>query len=485
MRSRLDSVSTLDRRNQRTTWGSLAQRWVMLTPLVLAAAFIVACGSRSAPAGSHESRSSALVISATEATEVIFSNFGPGMTFDTDPFHGWTINGYQGPNVGQQAIAEQFTPAANYTFTEVQVPLVLWSGTGVLSIYLHSEAAGLPGPVLAELPVTISQFVPTIVKASSVTRPRLQAGNRYWISIVAGAPGLIAGWNWNSIGDECAGNGAGTQGGSATGPWGLCLSGSLRAAFAVSGLPVLPVDVRIGGGAGPACVNPASRGQTTARIYGADSVEVDRINTATLALGGALSPRCHRAGSGSEAHLVCQFATDAVSWPPRGTDCGTVLLTGSLEDGTLIRGSVLMCLAGEPTCEDALPVRPSCPCWSDAELSAVGSTYPSSTITYWSNVTESEIAERLVSGGFETAHATAGFALNTDSTPWSEPWCHYANETVDWTGWPAVEPTRSGTSRALTITADQAQQCRDTIEARVAELRNSGVPVPCNGDFCQ
>ncbi len=132
-----------------------------------------------------------------------------------------------------------------------------------------------------------------------------------------------------------------------------------------------------------------------------------------------------------------------------------------------------------------VPLRPSCPCWSDAELASVGVTYASSRLIYWSNVGDGELAERLVSGNFETAHAVAGFLSNTEGTLWAEPWCYYSNETVDWTGWPAVEPTRAGTSRSLTITADQAQQCRDTIEARVAELRSSGVSLPCYGDFCQ
>jgi hypothetical protein len=43
---------------------------------------------------------------------VIHSNFGPGMAFDADPSHGWTINGFLGPGIGQQAIAQQFTPSA-------------------------------------------------------------------------------------------------------------------------------------------------------------------------------------------------------------------------------------------------------------------------------------------------------------------------------------------------------------------------------------
>ena len=48
-------------------------------------------------------------VSPASAAEVIYSNFGPGMAFDANPFNGWTINGFFGHNVGRQAISAGFS----------------------------------------------------------------------------------------------------------------------------------------------------------------------------------------------------------------------------------------------------------------------------------------------------------------------------------------------------------------------------------------
>jgi hypothetical protein len=53
--------------------------------------------------------------------DVVYSNFGPGMGFDNIITHGWAINGSSGINTGNQAVAEQFTPAKNYIFGDAQV----------------------------------------------------------------------------------------------------------------------------------------------------------------------------------------------------------------------------------------------------------------------------------------------------------------------------------------------------------------------------
>jgi hypothetical protein len=169
---------------------------------------------------------------------VIYSNFGPGMAFDTDPFHSWTINGFLNPDSGQQAIAHQFTPAATETFSGAQVALTLFSGPGSVTVYLQADSNGLPGTVLEQINVTGLTGVPTIFSAKSVRRPQLQSGTPYWLTVVAGGPGVLAGWNWNSIGDSSTGsNFATTQGGSPAGPWGLFFSGATRSAFQINCSP--------------------------------------------------------------------------------------------------------------------------------------------------------------------------------------------------------------------------------------------------------
>src|SRR5437016_331184 len=58
----------------------------------------------------------------------------------------------------------------------------------------------------------------------------------------AAADGVLAGWNWNSIGDVSRETLAGTQGGGPAGPWGLSPSPSTRGAFQINGTPLTPQD---------------------------------------------------------------------------------------------------------------------------------------------------------------------------------------------------------------------------------------------------
>jgi hypothetical protein len=171
------------------------------------------------------------------ASAVIYSNFGPGMTFDTDPTHGWTINGFAGPGVGQQAIAQRFVPAATATFGGAQVALTLVSGTGSVAVFLQADSSGLPGAVIEQMNVSGLTDVPSVFTATSVLFPQLQAGTAYWLTVVAGGPGVLAGWNWNSIGDiGTSDNFAGTQGGSPLGPWAPNPSPVTRAVFQINGI---------------------------------------------------------------------------------------------------------------------------------------------------------------------------------------------------------------------------------------------------------
>jgi hypothetical protein len=62
------------------------------------------------------------------ADEILFSNLGPGLAFDSDPFHGYTINGFFDAGTGQQAVAEQFAPSKTAMFTSAQVPLTHFAG---------------------------------------------------------------------------------------------------------------------------------------------------------------------------------------------------------------------------------------------------------------------------------------------------------------------------------------------------------------------
>jgi len=95
------------------------------------------------------------------------------MTFDTNPFHGWTINGFLGPTIGQQAISQQFTPANNTRFGGAQVALGLSSGPGIVDVYLQEDLSGLPGAVIEKIPLSGLTPTPSIFTATSALMPPL------------------------------------------------------------------------------------------------------------------------------------------------------------------------------------------------------------------------------------------------------------------------------------------------------------------------
>ncbi len=167
----------------------------------------------------------------SEVPRVCYSNFGPGMTFDT---HAWTINGYRGPDTGQQAISNSFIPAIAYRFTDVRIPLVVSPGPPNFSIFLQADSGGLPGAVIEQINVTQDGTTP-IVLANSVLKPVLLPNTKYWITVTAAGESVLGGWMWNLIGDTSPF--AGTQGGTPAGPWGLDSRGKPRSAFRVDGVP--------------------------------------------------------------------------------------------------------------------------------------------------------------------------------------------------------------------------------------------------------
>jgi hypothetical protein len=184
-------------------------------------------------------------------TTVVYSNFGQGMTFDANPFHGWGINGNLGPSVGQQAISQRFTPSSDYRFATASVALVHFSGPTRIRVILQADSMGKPGPIIEEMGLDITGSLPTIYSANSNLSPTIHNGIPYWLTVAAGASGVIAGWNWNSVGDVSSMTFASTQGGGPNGPWGVS-SGVTRSAFQIEGreLPAHGVVIHAASGGG-------------------------------------------------------------------------------------------------------------------------------------------------------------------------------------------------------------------------------------------
>ena len=271
---------------------------------------------------------------------VIYSNFGSGKAFDADPFHGWGINGFLGEGSGQQAVANQFIPSVTETFGSAEIALTLISGPGDVVVFLQADSNGLPGPVLEQISVTGVTFVPAVFEATSVLHPQLHSGTPYWLTVVAGGAGVLAGWNWNSTGDTSTGtNFASTQGGSSAGPWGLDPNaGAPRSAFQINGavlITTLDLD--------PNVINLASRGTwVTAYLepVGWDPVSID-LSTVRLA---GLVPAESKFGIVGDhdrdglPDLMVKFSREALD-PLLTLGVNSLELTGSLVTGESFAGT--------------------------------------------------------------------------------------------------------------------------------------------------
>ncbi len=132
-------------------------------------------------------------------------------------------------------------------------------------------------------------------------------------------------------------------------------------------VPSIQVKIDLKPGSNPNCVNPESKGKTTVAIYGSDTFNVADIDQASLRFGGAPPLWCNVEDAIMEGptlvftqdgipDLVCHFDTSQIAWPPAGSDCGIVKLTGTLNNGVSIQGSDTACLAGEPTCSSGTPI---------------------------------------------------------------------------------------------------------------------------------
>jgi hypothetical protein len=277
---------------------------------------------------------------AGEAGDVIYSNFGPSKTFDTDPEHTWTINGFLGPTVGQQGIAHQFTPNVTSTFLSAEIALTLYNGPSAVGVFLQADSIGLPGPVLEHIDVAGLTSVPTVFRATSHLQPQLRSGTPYWLTVVAGGAGVLAGWNWNSTGDASTGtNFAGTQGGGPTGPWGLNSEGSIRSAFQINGRLKLEAAVDLD----PNVINLKSHAPWVTAYIEPSGFDASSIDFSTLRLAGSVpaAPKFATVGDHNRngtPDLMVKFSRAALD-PLLTPGVVELEVTGSLLTGEGFTGS--------------------------------------------------------------------------------------------------------------------------------------------------
>jgi len=135
------------------------------------------------------------------ADTVIFSDFGPGNSFSTSVGAGIRGSTVEPPSGLSQAMA--FTSGANFTFTNLFLPLSVAQGTGSAMVALMSDASGAPGAVIESWTVTNlpSIFSPTILQITSTLNPALSAGTQYWVGVFPVAADSNIAWWHNNIGN--------------------------------------------------------------------------------------------------------------------------------------------------------------------------------------------------------------------------------------------------------------------------------------------
>jgi hypothetical protein len=128
----------------------------------------------------------AVATSSAQATELAYSNFGPGNTY-----------GAFGQSVGGQFVnGYRFTSAAAGPLAEIAVGI---GGSGTFDLTLYTDSAGALGSSIwstTNVPVGLGSPNPAVISIDA--GPPLAIGQSYWL--VASGPANTAYWSPNTIG---------------------------------------------------------------------------------------------------------------------------------------------------------------------------------------------------------------------------------------------------------------------------------------------
>ncbi|NIA54615.1 PEP-CTERM sorting domain-containing protein [Massilia sp. TW-1] len=144
-------------------------------------------------------------ISSHALADVIFSNFGPGYTYNVSS--GNVVgDGFDGSIYSE---GDSFAPIQNAVFGSLRIALseVFPGSQGTsLTISLTADSGNAPGAVLeswllapGSLGLLGNNNAPVVLNSS--LNLMLLAGTEYWITASLGGMGNAVAWNWNSIGD--------------------------------------------------------------------------------------------------------------------------------------------------------------------------------------------------------------------------------------------------------------------------------------------
>jgi hypothetical protein len=172
------------------------------------------------------------IASEARADTVVFSNFGPGMTFNQS--QGFAVTG---SNIfGGVIPAHAFTPSETFTFSSAQLAMTLVQGSNHFQVLLMTSSGGLPANIIETITLTdaVPIFPSGIVVANSALNPVLTSGTQYWLVAFAPDPNTFGVWNL-SLNDFSTPQARGFT--SPAGPW-VVANNVPRSAFQINGEPV-------------------------------------------------------------------------------------------------------------------------------------------------------------------------------------------------------------------------------------------------------
>ncbi len=129
---------------------------------------------------------------------IVYSNYGPGNTFDTS--WGWGILG-SATTSGYRAQAQRFTPSITANLSTIELSIFRSQGSGLSNVSLVQDAGGFPtGSLLESFSAVAASGTSSPRLLNSAAHPLLQAGITYWLRLEPYDTTTVAGWYANNQG---------------------------------------------------------------------------------------------------------------------------------------------------------------------------------------------------------------------------------------------------------------------------------------------
>ncbi len=128
----------------------------------------------------------AICSTAHADTVTLFSNFGPGTTFEpTNYFFGFTPENDEDVPPGRVTTAMPFVAGSDASLESVTVALRFEHliGPGTLEVSLYGSDGMAPGALLERFARTSPYIADTALSFASAVHPTLRAGSTYWLSL--------------------------------------------------------------------------------------------------------------------------------------------------------------------------------------------------------------------------------------------------------------------------------------------------------------